>query len=141
MQLGYCTNVHAGADLETTRANLEEHAVAVKQLFSPDQPMGIGLWLSSEATQSLGDQELKTFKNWLDQEGLIPFTFNGFPFGDFHQPVVKHSVYLTTWSEQDRLDYTTRLFQCMDTLLPGHAGEHLHVASWVGESGGSRRFF
>ena len=50
MQLGYCTNVHAGADLETTRANLEEHAVAVKQLFSPDQPMGIGLWLSSEAT-------------------------------------------------------------------------------------------
>ncbi|MEC8431816.1 MAG: hypothetical protein VXZ54_02680, partial [Planctomycetota bacterium] len=87
MQLGYCTNVHAGADLETTRANLEEHAVAVKQLFSPDQPMGIGLWLSSEATQSLGDQELKTFKNWLDQEGLIPFTFNGFPFGDFHQPV------------------------------------------------------
>ena len=118
MQLGYCTNVHAGADLETTRANLEEHAVAVKQLFSPDQPMGIGLWLSSEATQSLGDQELKTFKNWLDQEGLIPFTFNGFPFGDFHQPVVKHAVYLPTWSEQDRLDYTTRLFQCMDTLLP-----------------------
>jgi hypothetical protein len=27
---GYCTNVHANASLEKTRANLEEHALGVK---------------------------------------------------------------------------------------------------------------
>jgi len=118
IQLGYCTNVHAGADLETTRANLQEHATVVKQLFSPERPMGIGLWLSAPTAMGLQDERLKSFKDWLDLEGLVPFTFNGFPFGDFHQPVVKHKVYQPTWSDQDRLEYTSRLFQCMDALLP-----------------------
>ena len=118
IQLGYCTNVHAGANLETTRANLQEHATVVKQLFSPDQPMGIGLWLSAPTAMGLQDEKLKAFKDWLDREGLVPFTFNGFPFGDFHQPVVKHKVYEPTWSDKERLEYTSQLFRCMDTLLP-----------------------
>ena len=44
---GYCTNVHAGATLEATRANLERHALEVKAEYSPDRPMGVGLWLSA----------------------------------------------------------------------------------------------
>ena len=44
--LGYCTNVHAGASLAQTRENLQRHATQVKRLFSPDEPMGIGLLLS-----------------------------------------------------------------------------------------------
>jgi len=38
--LGYCTNVHAGADWAGTRANLVTHATAVKALVSPAAPMG-----------------------------------------------------------------------------------------------------
>ena len=53
LQVGYCTNVHAGKDLEETRANLQQHALAVKSLVSPEQPMGVGLWLSASTAESL----------------------------------------------------------------------------------------
>ena len=52
-KVGYCTNVHAGATLEATKANLQRHALAVKRLYSPDQPMGVGLWLSARAAEEL----------------------------------------------------------------------------------------
>ena len=51
--VGYCTNVHAGADLAQTRANLERYALAVKQRVSPDAPMGVGLWLSARSARQL----------------------------------------------------------------------------------------
>src|SRR5262245_23768312 len=95
IQMGYCTNVHAGADLEQTRANLERHAVAVKERFSPSEPLGIGLWLSAAAARKLrAEQAVPEFADWLGERGLVPFTLNGFPYGDFHQKVVKHDVYL-----------------------------------------------
>ena len=90
---GYCTNVHAGATLDVTRANLEQHAVAVKQRYSPDRPMGVGLWLSAKAAEELvrsgGEGE---FAEWLAVRGLVPYTLNGFPYGDFHQQVVKQLI-------------------------------------------------
>ena len=86
IQLGYCTNVHAGADLEMTRANLQRHAVAVKAAYSPGQPMGIGLWLSARAARKLReDGRCEHFAGWLRDVGLVSFTFNGFPYGDFHR--------------------------------------------------------
>ena len=35
-KFGYCTNVHAGATLDEMRANLQRHALAVKERYSPD---------------------------------------------------------------------------------------------------------
>lgn len=117
--LAYCTNVHAGADLATTRANLERHALAVKARVSPDAPMGIGLWLSAAAARKLlADRQTEEFAGWLRGVSLVPFTFNGFPHGDFHQPVVKHRVYEPTWCEQARLDYTLDLISIQHALLP-----------------------
>ena len=43
--IGYCTNVHAGATLAQTKANIENYAAKVKQIVSPNEPMGIGWWL------------------------------------------------------------------------------------------------
>src|SRR6185369_12857474 len=84
--IGYCTNVHAGATLDVTRANLEKHAVAVKQRFSPERPMGVGLWLSANAAaQLVAAQGESQFRDWLAERGLVPYTLNGFPYGDFHQ--------------------------------------------------------
>ena len=89
---GYCTNVHAGATLEATRANLERHALAVKERYSPDRPMGIGLWLPAKAAEELiARHEERQFGEWLAERGLVPYTFNGFPYGDFHQEVVKEA--------------------------------------------------
>jgi hypothetical protein len=116
---GYCTNVHAGATLNQTRANLQQHAVAVKERFSPSQPMGVGLWLSAQAAEELvatkGERELG---GWLAERGLVPYTLNGFPYGDFHQQVVKHRVYEPTWWQPQRLAYTTRLVDILHEILP-----------------------
>lgn len=120
-RVGYCTNVHAGPDLERTRQNLERFALAVKERCSPNEPMGVGLWLAAPAARSLLVDDalaVEAFRDWLDEKGLVPFTFNGFPHGDFHQSVVKHRVYEPTWSNLDRLDYTRDLIEIQHQLLP-----------------------
>lgn len=118
-QIGYCTNVHAGADLAATRANLERYALAVKARVSPDRPMGVGLWLSAAAARKLlAEQQAEAFAGWLRDVGLVPFTLNGFPHGDFHQAVVKHRVYEPTWYDPERLRYTLDLITIHNALLP-----------------------
>lgn len=116
---GYCTNVHAGADLPQTRANLERFALAVKRQVAPGAAMGVGLWLSAAAASALlAEGKAREFGDWLGAVGLVPFTFNGFPYGDFHQKIVKHDVYLPTWADPRRLDYTFDLIAVQDALLP-----------------------
>jgi hypothetical protein len=124
LELGYCTNVHAGPDLKSTKANLENHALRVKKSFSPGGPMGIGLWLAAPAAASLQDgSALEEFRDWLNEHGLHPFTLNGFPYGNFHQEVVKHDVYHPTWMDDKRLTYTLHLVHALDQLLaPGSEG-------------------
>jgi hypothetical protein len=117
--IGYCTNVHAGEDLLTTMANLEKHATEVRRLVSPDRSMGIGLWLSARTTERLlSEQRLAAFADWLNQALLIPYTLNGFPYGDFHDRIVKHRVYFPTWWEAERLKYTLDLIAVQHHLLP-----------------------
>jgi hypothetical protein len=119
MQLGYCTNVHAGADLATTLANLDRHAVRTRELFRPGGNLGIGLWLSAPAARELLQSDgLFRFAEWLAERRLTPFTLNGFPYGDFHQRVVKHRVYEPTWYQTARLTYTLELVEILDALLP-----------------------
>jgi len=116
--LGYCTNVHAGANWEQTRVNLEKHAVAVKEIFSPERPMGIGLWLSARSARNLIDRVgVEHLKDWLAHRGLNAFTFNGFPHGDFHQDRVKHLVYHPDWGQTDRLDYTFDLIEILSGIM------------------------
>lgn len=121
--LGYCTNVHAGADWTTTQANLARYAVAVRERVSPHEPMGVGLWLSNSAAEALADPAaVAEFRVWLAAHGLRPFTLNGFPYGDFHQPVVKHRVYEPNWFDRRRVEYTQRLATLLAELLPAGQG-------------------
>lgn len=119
--IGYCTNVHAGADLEQTWNNLRRFAPAVKKLVSPNSFMGVGLWLSARTARQLRESRQKLeFAGWLRGQGFIPYTMNGFPYGDFHQQVVKHRVYEPTWMDASRLNYTRDLIAILDLyLLPG----------------------
>ena len=119
IQVGYCTNVHAGADLDAMRANLARHALAVKRAVCPSEPLGVGLWLSASAAAQLrASGGVAEFAAWLAEAGLVPFTFNGFPYGDFHRDVVKYDVYRPTWCEASRVDYTLALIEILDALLP-----------------------
>lgn len=119
LDIGYCTNVHAGPTLAQTKANLERYALSVKRQVRPHEPMGVGLWLAADAAaQLLSSGGVDDFAAWLADVGLVPFTFNGFPYGDFHQAEVKHRVYHPTWFEPQRLHYTLQLIEIIDKLLP-----------------------
>lgn len=117
--LGYCTNVHAAHSFDDLCANLDQHAVAVKQRVSPGAPMGVGLWLPASAVREVEQRDLgPRLRAFLDERGLLAYTINGFPFGDFHADVVKHAVYRPTWAEPARLEYTMLLARLLAALLP-----------------------
>lgn len=132
-RLGYCTNVHAGADLDATLANLERHAVRVRELLGAKE-LGIGLWLSAEAVGP-ALARVEEVRERLDAMRLRVFTLNGFPYFDFHEPVVKHRVYEPSWSDPARLEYTLGLAEVLDGLLP--EGEEGSISTlpigWPGE--------
>jgi hypothetical protein len=122
--LGYCTNVHAGHGLAEMRENLRRHAVAVKRRVCPNEPMGVGLWFSATAARQLLEADaVRELRDWLSEHGLLAYTLNGFPHGDFHEPVVKHRVYEPDWSTPDRLHYTLDLVHILTGLLPDGADE------------------
>jgi hypothetical protein len=51
--LGYCTNIHAGETWAEIDAALRAHLPKVKSRLCPDRPMGVGLRLSSIASEAL----------------------------------------------------------------------------------------
>lgn len=117
---GYCTNIHAGTDLPRLRENLVEYAARVRQLARPQTTLPIGLWVPAEAANELVNQpaEIERLRELIAELGLEPYTFNGFPYGNFHQKVVKLDVYRPTWMQAERLQYTMNLVAILDGLLP-----------------------
>lgn len=120
MVLGYCTNVHAGRDWNQTRANLEAHAAMVKAAVSPNGVLPVGLWLSHATLGQLTQQHRETeLAELLRRLGLDAFTFNGFPFGDFHTASVKHAVYEPAWDTAARVAFTLGLARLHALLAQG----------------------
>lgn len=90
----------------------------------PGVPLPIGLWFPARVAANLNRNEVprRQLREFLDRCGLVPSTYNAFPYGDFHAGQVKHSVYRPDWSELARLDYTLGLIQLAPQLNP-HARE------------------
>jgi hypothetical protein len=127
LQTGYCTNVHAGRDFAAVIDNLHlfSHRVwSCMHASNSDKTLGVGLWFSElSAIQALESANLEKLRSTLANLKLAPFTLNGFPQGDFHQKRVKHQVYLPTWWEASRANYTSQLIRLLDAILPeGMAG-------------------
>jgi hypothetical protein len=117
--LTYCTNIHPGESWEDTFDNLNFHIPLIKQQLAPNDPFGIGLRLSHEASLELVKGEnLHEFQSWLASHQCYVFTFNGFPYGGFHRQVVKDKVHHPDWTTTDRRDYTLRLFDILSALIP-----------------------
>lgn len=117
--LAYCTNVHSGSNLDGVWTNLQRYSLAVKARFAPSRPMGVGLWISASTAKTLLQSRDGTeLADWLAARELVPFTLNGFPYGDFHQSEVKHRVYHPTWFDSDRLEYTRDLVRILHAILP-----------------------
>lgn len=117
--LTYCTNIHAGKNWDEDFNALKQNFPTIKQNVSPDQPMGLGLRLSNEASIQLNNPHyLEQFQQWLKENEAYVFTMNGFPYGDFHHAIVKENVHAPDWTTQERKDYTIRLFHILKLLLP-----------------------
>ena len=119
LHLSYCTNIHAGESWSEVFDSLQAYLPSIKAKVSPNQPFGIGLRLSNQASlEILTENHLDQFKAWLAQNELYVFTMNGFPYGGFHRTVVKEDVHTPDWRTSERLDYTLRLFKILAELLP-----------------------
>ena len=117
--LTYCTNIHPGETWSDHFAKLKENIPVIKKKVSPVHPFGIGLRLANSASLELRKQEnLEEFQNWLDENDCYVFTMNGFPYGGFHNTVVKDQVHAPDWLSADRVAYTIRLAQILAALIP-----------------------
>jgi hypothetical protein len=117
--LTYCTNIHPGESWQDHFDALQQHVPVVKKTISPDQPFGIGLRLSNKASVQLAKEDaLQNFRQWLQEQSCYVFTINGFPYGSFHQTIVKDKVHEPDWTTMQRVDYTIRLAQILAAVLP-----------------------
>lgn len=117
--LTYCSNIHPGETWQAVRENLEIYTLPLKQKLSPDAPFGIGLRLSdASARELLAGNNLDELATWLEANDMYIYTLNGFPYGDFHDQVVKDKVYMPDWRTQERVDYTIRLIDILARLVP-----------------------
>ncbi|WP_091375700.1 metabolite traffic protein EboE [Actinokineospora alba] len=118
----YCTNVHPAEDLPGIVAQLDRHAVPVREELGADT-LALGLWLSAPVARALASDAIarRGFRAELDARGLTVSTLNAFPYGGFHDDVVKHAVYLPTWTDPARLSYTADCATVLADLLPDSA--------------------
>ncbi len=117
--IGYCTNVHPGVTLDDVLKNLVEHSSAVRSALGASEiGLPCGLWLNETVEKSLVNPDgIGRLQEVLAENDLCVQSLNGFPMGDFHQPVVKHLVYQPAWNDRRRLDYTKRLAGILVALL------------------------
>ena len=121
VEIGYCGNVHPAVTVEQLIGNIESFTKPIAEKVS-DDVMPFGIWLSKTALDELRTPaQIDRLRQTLHDSKLSPFTINGFPFGDFHQEVVKHSVYEPTWADPARLEFTCALATLHDRLIPAQA--------------------
>ncbi|AEG44895.1 metabolite traffic protein EboE [Isoptericola variabilis] len=119
MLLSYCTNVHPAEDLDGVVAQLERYAAPVRAASGLDE-LGVGLWLPAALAhrldRSAADRE--RLRAVLAEHRLVVHTLNAFPYGGFHDDVVKLAVYSPTWAERARLSYVLACARVLADLLP-----------------------
>ena len=113
VHLSYCTNVHPAESLDGVVDQLRRYAGPVRAALGVPR-LGVGLWLSAAAFPL----DVAVLKQVLEEQGLEVTTLNGFPYGGFHDPVVKHAVYRPDWTTDARADHTLRLAEVLAQLLP-----------------------
>ncbi|MBB4689062.1 metabolite traffic protein EboE [Amycolatopsis jiangsuensis] len=116
--ISYCTNVHPAEDVAGIVAQLERYALPVRERLGADR-LGVGLWLSAPVARGLADDVAarKALRAELDARGLAVYTLNAFPYGGFHDEVVKHAVYRPRWTDRERVAYTIDCVTVLADLL------------------------
>ena len=122
--LSYCSNIHPGEKWAAHFSVLQSSIPEIKAAVCPNEKMGIGLRLANQASIDLSEKSnFDEFKNWLETNDCYVFTMNGFPYGGFHNVVVKDQVHAPDWTTPERTDYTIRSFELLAKLLPNNLTE------------------
>ncbi|TWT75159.1 metabolite traffic protein EboE [Allorhodopirellula solitaria] len=116
--LGYCTNIHAGTEVPQICDTLNDISAEVARRWQSKDRLGVGLWLPQPACRTLRRQGMPPLVEAIEQNDLLAYTINGFPFEDFHKERVKHDVYLPTWWTDARVSFTRDLAKVLAELLP-----------------------
>lgn len=122
-ELAYCTNIHPAETWAETWDALKTHTLKVRDQLhesghlATDQPYAIGLRLSAKAAEEL-ESQIIAFRTWLAENNCYVFTINGFPYGAFHDTVVKEKVYQPDWCTPARLSYTKSMARVLSEINP-----------------------
>src|SRR4051794_29769948 len=114
----YCTNVHPAEDLPGLLSQLDRYAVPVRERLAVEE-LPLGLWLPAPVAAGLAaDRPARLrLRAELTARGLTVQTLNAFPYGGFHDQVVKGAVYRPDWADLRRLRYTTNCATVLADLL------------------------
>ncbi|MEW4526433.1 metabolite traffic protein EboE [Maioricimonas sp. JC845] len=118
LPLSYCTNVHPGLTVDQVIDGLKQYTAPVAGQHS--EPIAAGLWLAQPVVAELEKhpEGLDRLQQTLQDNGLVCYTLNAFPYGDFHSERVKENVYIPDWSSPDRHDYTSECADVLARLIP-----------------------
>lgn len=120
LPLSYCTNVHPGLSVGEVESGLSEFTVPTRDRFGD---LAAGLWLARPVATELLEStsaasSLDGFAARLRESGLLCYTLNTFPYGNFHDARVKENVYIPDWTTNERYDYTLDCARILARLLP-----------------------
>lgn len=123
--IAYCSNVHPCATAGEVFDVVDTDIRSVRERRGLDQ-LYAGLWLPNTVVVELlkDDVAFRSFAARLDAANIRVVSTNGFPYGNFHDRVVKEKVYSPDWAQSARVAYTRALATLMARLLPEecHAG-------------------
>ncbi|MFZ2656459.1 MAG: metabolite traffic protein EboE [Victivallales bacterium] len=119
--LCYSMNVFPEKDWLAADSEIRKKVLALRREVtgSDSAKFAIGMWVDAKtACEFLKKANLRKFKKWLDDNNLYVFTFNAFPYANFHGRPVKKKVYLPDWTTKERLKYTCMIADILSELLP-----------------------
>jgi hypothetical protein len=145
--LTYCSNIHPGEAWDAHFKELKDNLPYIRKELADGQPFALGLRLANDASIELSNPDrLQAFQDWLSEHDLYVFTMNGFPYGGFHNTVVKDQVHAPDWTTTERTEYTKRLFSILAQLLPddmdgGVSTSPLSYRFWWNDESATQRAF
>lgn len=118
LPLSYCTNVHPGLTVAAVLDGLQTYTGPVRRKLSA--PLAAGLWLPEPVIRELRSEpgRLDALRQTLRDEGLVCYTLNAFPYGNFHSERVKENVYFPDWTDDSRREYTEACATVLAELMP-----------------------
>ena len=129
-RLTYCSNVHPAPDLVSQLSALRDHTAPIAQAARQrGRAFGLGGWWPWSLVEELSSSEaaLAQLRGAMQAIDVPLWTLNAFPFGDFHDAVVKTNVYVPDWGEQERMLYTIRCAEVGASFLK--EGEVLPIST------------